>query len=104
MTKEGDQEIRHIFSQLCASRFEYMPLEKKMEVTIQDYDRNKDQRIVRSSKEKDHRIDINEINVFNCIFYRRFDGLKMSAQFEHLIWDRTTMKAERSQRLHLSIY
>lgn len=51
---------------------------------IQGHGRSKNQGNIRSDKEMDHDIDISNVNVFDCIFYRRFKDENMSTQFVHL--------------------
>lgn len=62
--------------------FEEMSLKRK-EVIIEGHDRGKNQREARSDKEKEHDIDINEVNIFNYTFLGRFEGKRISVQFVH---------------------
>lgn len=84
LIKEEDQEIGQVFSQLCAPKFEEVRLERKKDVTTQGCGRGKDHRRVRRGKRVEYGIDINKINIYNYIFYRRFKGEKMSVKFAHL--------------------
>lgn len=70
-----------------------MPLKKKKEVTTYSYHRSKDQGGASSSKEMEYEEDISEVNVSNYAFYEKFEDEKMSIQFIHLFWTRTTTKA-----------
>lgn len=70
-----------------------MLLKRKKDVTTQDHYRGKDQRRARSGKEVEHEVDIKEINVSNCTFYKRFKSERMGAQFAHLFWIEATIEA-----------
>lgn len=94
LIKKEDQEIRQVFFQLCAPRFDEMLLERKKEVTTQGYGRDKDQREARSSKEVDHGVGINEVNMSYCTFHRKFEVERMIAQFVHFFWIRTTIEIQ----------
>lgn len=84
LIEEEDEEIRQVLFQLYIHRFEETLFERKKDVTIEGYGRDKYQGRIRSRKEVEYEENIIEVNLSNYTFYRRFEGEKMNCQFVHL--------------------